>query len=171
MVAGKGKGLTLLRLCNELLRRLSKAKNTVFCGRILMLLSSVFPLTERSGVNLRGEINTENITHIESSEVSIVPDVGSSPSRQRTKGSQDLSVEKMDVDEGKTSLFPKSLKRNIYSGKHFPNDPFFDLQSGPRNRNQSRLRKRQRVELLRKTLNSTLNSGVCRHFSAIHRYL
>ena len=110
MVAGKGKGLTLLRLCNELLRRLSKAKNTVFCGRILMLLSSVFPLTERSGVNLRGEINTENITHIESSEVSIVPDVGSSPSRQRTKGSQDLSVEKMDVDEGKTSLFPKSLR-------------------------------------------------------------
>ena len=28
---------------------------TIFCGRILTFLSSVFPLGERSGVNLRGE--------------------------------------------------------------------------------------------------------------------
>jgi len=28
---------------------------TIFCGRILTLLSGVFPLGERSGVNLRGE--------------------------------------------------------------------------------------------------------------------
>ncbi|GJJ77712.1 THO complex subunit 1 [Entomortierella parvispora] len=117
MVAGKGKGLTLLRLCNELLRRLSKAKNTVFCGRILMLLSSVFPLTERSGVNLRGEINTENITHIESGEVSIVPDVASSPSRQRSKSSQDQSTEKMDVDEEWSSLSqPDSPEEESKSG-------------------------------------------------------
>ena len=30
-------------------------KNTEFCGRILIFLSQVFPLGERSGVNLRGE--------------------------------------------------------------------------------------------------------------------
>lgn len=29
--------------------------NTIFCGRILTFLSGVFPLGERSGVNLRGE--------------------------------------------------------------------------------------------------------------------
>ncbi|KAK9667521.1 hypothetical protein K7432_017751, partial [Basidiobolus ranarum] len=62
MVAGKGKGLVFLRLCNELLRRLSKTKNTVFCGRILILLAKVFPLGERSGVNLRGDFNIENGT-------------------------------------------------------------------------------------------------------------
>jgi hypothetical protein len=28
---------------------------TIFCGRILTFLSDVFPLGERSGVNLRGE--------------------------------------------------------------------------------------------------------------------
>lgn len=52
----KGKALVLLRTLNDLLRRISKmGSNTVFCGRILMFLSGVFPLGERSGVNLRGE--------------------------------------------------------------------------------------------------------------------
>lgn len=58
----KGKGLVLLRLCNELLRRLSKAEDTIFCGRILIFLSKSFILGERSGVNLRGEFNVENTT-------------------------------------------------------------------------------------------------------------
>ncbi|KAH9046953.1 THO complex subunit 1 transcription elongation factor-domain-containing protein [Lactarius deliciosus] len=52
----KGKALILLRTLNDLLRRLSKmGSNTIFCGRILTFLSGVFPLGERSGVNLRGE--------------------------------------------------------------------------------------------------------------------
>jgi hypothetical protein len=52
----KGKALILLRTLNDLLRRLSKmGNNTIFCGRILTFLSGVFPLGERSGVNLRGE--------------------------------------------------------------------------------------------------------------------
>jgi hypothetical protein len=57
MVPQKGKALILLRTLNELLRRLSKMgeRNTEFCGRILIFLSQVFPLGERSGVNLRGE--------------------------------------------------------------------------------------------------------------------
>lgn len=57
MVPQKGKALILLRTLNELLKRLSKMgeRNTEFCGRILIFLSQVFPLGERSGVNLRGE--------------------------------------------------------------------------------------------------------------------
>ncbi|THV06472.1 UDP-glucose 4-epimerase [Dendrothele bispora CBS 962.96] len=56
MVPQKGKALVLLRTLNDLLRRLSKTGNmTLFCGRILTFLSGVFPLGERSGVNLRGE--------------------------------------------------------------------------------------------------------------------
>ncbi|KDQ51135.1 hypothetical protein JAAARDRAFT_41403 [Jaapia argillacea MUCL 33604] len=57
LVPQKGKALILLRTLNDLLRRLSKmgTTSTKFCGRILTFLSAVFPLGERSGVNLRGE--------------------------------------------------------------------------------------------------------------------
>ncbi len=60
----------LLRTCNELLRRLSKPSqhHTVFAGRVLSLLAAVFPLGERSGVNLRGDFNVENKTHIEEND-------------------------------------------------------------------------------------------------------
>src|SRR5688572_4744395 len=69
MVPGKGKGLVLLRLCNDLLRRLSRTQNTVYSGRILMFLSTVYPLSERSGVNLRGDFNKDNVTHYEGEDV------------------------------------------------------------------------------------------------------
>ena len=59
---GKGKALPLLRLCNEALRKLSKSENASMCGRIQVFLASVFPLSERSGVNLKGLYHTENIT-------------------------------------------------------------------------------------------------------------
>ncbi|KAG0310121.1 hypothetical protein BGZ99_000645 [Dissophora globulifera] len=98
MVSGKGKGLTLLRMCNELLRRLSKAKNTVFCGRILMLLSSVFPITERSGVNLKGDFHTDNVTLVESEDITAVQDM--SPSHSRKDDASNVpNGTSMDVDE------------------------------------------------------------------------
>lgn len=56
MQATKGKALVLLRTLNDLLRRLSKTGSTaMLCGRILTFLSTIFPMGERSGVNLRGE--------------------------------------------------------------------------------------------------------------------
>ena len=60
----RGKGPLLLRLSNELLRRLpkSKAEDVIFSGRILMFLSSVFALGEKSGVNLRGNYNISRVT-------------------------------------------------------------------------------------------------------------
>lgn len=79
MVPQKGKALVLLRTLNDLLRRLSKTgKTTMFCGRILTFLSGVFPLGERSGVNLRGEYGPqwEGVTY-----------------------EADVKEEKMDVDE------------------------------------------------------------------------
>ena len=39
----------LLRMCNDLLRRLSRSQNTVFRGRILLFLAKFFPFSERSG--------------------------------------------------------------------------------------------------------------------------
>ncbi|CRK91806.1 CLUMA_CG005431, isoform A [Clunio marinus] len=52
----------LLRMCNDLLRRLSRSQNTVFCGRILLFLAKFFPFSERSGLNIISEFNVENIT-------------------------------------------------------------------------------------------------------------
>lgn len=49
----------LLRACNDLLRRLSRNQNTVFCGRILIFLANFFPLFERSGLNLTSEFNQD----------------------------------------------------------------------------------------------------------------
>lgn len=54
----------LLRTCNDLLRRLSRSQYTVFCGRILVFLARFFPLFERSGLNLLGEFNRENVINL-----------------------------------------------------------------------------------------------------------
>lgn len=48
--------LCLLKICNALLRRLSKTHNSVFCGKILVFLSFTFALSERSAVNLSGTV-------------------------------------------------------------------------------------------------------------------
>uniref|UniRef100_A0A4W5QDU6 THO complex 1 n=1 Tax=Hucho hucho TaxID=62062 RepID=A0A4W5QDU6_9TELE len=52
----------LLRMCNDLLRRLSKSQNIVFCGRIQLFLALIFPLSEKSGLNLQSQFNPDNIT-------------------------------------------------------------------------------------------------------------
>ncbi|KAK9348923.1 THO complex, subunit THOC1 [Lipomyces starkeyi] len=58
----KRPGRDLIRYCNALLRRLSKTQNSSFAGKILMFLANAFPLSERSGINPRGEFDTDNIT-------------------------------------------------------------------------------------------------------------
>ncbi len=59
------KYLIILRSCNELLRRLSRAEDTVFCGRVFIFLFQSFPLGDKSSVNLRGEFHTDNVTVFE----------------------------------------------------------------------------------------------------------
>lgn len=54
-----------MRLCNDIVRRLSKSKDAHLCGRVLIYLSRVFPSGERSGVNLRGDLNVDNTTTID----------------------------------------------------------------------------------------------------------
>ncbi|KAI1005974.1 hypothetical protein K3495_g2250 [Podosphaera aphanis] len=58
----QSKNLIILRTCNELLRRLSRAEDTAFCGRVFIFLFQSFPLGDKSSVNLRGEYHTENVT-------------------------------------------------------------------------------------------------------------
>ncbi|KAI1720295.1 THO complex subunit 1 transcription elongation factor domain-containing protein [Ditylenchus destructor] len=55
----------ILRMCNDLLKRISRTVDTGFCGRILILLARSLPLNEKSGLNLPGHFNTENTTSYE----------------------------------------------------------------------------------------------------------
>ena len=45
----------------DLLKRLSKSQNTVFSGRIHLFLAKLFPLNEKSGLNLMSHFS-ENLT-------------------------------------------------------------------------------------------------------------
>lgn len=117
MISGKGKALVLLRLLNDLLRRLPKSKpeHVVFCGRILMLLSSSFPLGEQSGVNLRGNFNKRNVTLFEATppaeeaSTSILPDdsVGAvvvEEEEETAKGKiEEANQMEIDVKKGSSS--------------------------------------------------------------------
>jgi hypothetical protein len=106
MVPQKGKALILLRTLNDLLRRLSKmGSTTIFCGRILTFLSGVFPLGERSGVNLRGEygptwegVKEPEKGQDEGSSEEAITEVPIEP--KETEGEGD----KMQVDEVKKSI-------------------------------------------------------------------
>ena len=61
------KDIVILRAFNELLRRLSRAEEAVFCGRVFIFLFQSFPLGVRSSVNPKGEFHTDNITTFEES--------------------------------------------------------------------------------------------------------
>lgn len=76
------KKLVILRTCNELLRRLSRALDPAFSGRVFIYLFQSFPLGDRSSVNLRGEYHVENVTTWD---------------QEPPKG-EDSSADSMDVD-------------------------------------------------------------------------
>ncbi|KAI1315033.1 hypothetical protein EDD11_001372 [Mortierella claussenii] len=117
--------LVLLRLSNDLLRRLSKAKNTVFSGRILMLLASVFPIAERSGVNLTGHFNVDNVTLIEG-HLATNPPGPVSTSSQRGE-SLFNNGQSMDVDEEsstvKQALEPETFYTEFWKLQAFFSNP------------------------------------------------
>ncbi|KAF0323231.1 nuclear matrix protein [Colletotrichum asianum] len=80
----KQKQLVILRSCNELLRRLSRAEDTAFCGRVFIFMFQSFPLGDKSSVNLRGEYHVENVT--------VYDDLGVK---------DDDAADQMDVDQPK----------------------------------------------------------------------
>ncbi|KAJ6243727.1 hpr1 [Anaeramoeba flamelloides] len=49
--------LIILRTCNQLLERISKTEGHVFYSQIRMFLTNLFPLSEKSGVNLASSFN------------------------------------------------------------------------------------------------------------------
>ncbi|XP_076167470.1 THO complex 1-like protein Hpr1 isoform X2 [Ptiloglossa arizonensis] len=77
----------LLRMCNDLLRRLSRSQQTVFCGRILLFLAKFFPFSERSGLNIVSEFNLENHTEFgsEKSKEDVLEQITKDDDKSETK--------------------------------------------------------------------------------------
>ena len=97
----KPKHLVILRTCNELLRRLSRAEDTVFCGRVFIYLFQSFPLGDRSSVNLRGEYHVDNITTYD-----------------KTSFSSSKSPELMDIDIKDTQTSDLTTQPSHALNKH-----------------------------------------------------
>ncbi|KAJ7459047.1 THO complex subunit 1 transcription elongation factor-domain-containing protein, partial [Mycena galericulata] len=115
LVPQKGKALILLRTLNDLLRRLSKmGSTTIFCGRILTFLSGVFPLGERSGVNLRGEYGPtwEGVK----APVATAVDPGEQDVVMADAKETEKEEDKMQVDdEAKKPAVPEDNKDDFYN--------------------------------------------------------
>ncbi|KAF3769992.1 hypothetical protein M406DRAFT_343949 [Cryphonectria parasitica EP155] len=104
------KKLVLLRSCNELLRRLSRAEDTAFSGRVFIFLFQSLPSGDKSSVNLRGEYHTQNVTTYD----------------QDTSKAEDAE-DKMDVDTQeigtRDSNEPSQGKNVSFSGKKDTSSP------------------------------------------------
>ncbi|KAJ2774769.1 hypothetical protein IWQ56_000434 [Coemansia nantahalensis] len=59
-----GKGIVMLRMCNGLLRRIPQSTQSEFAGRVQVFVANSFPLSERSGVNLRGDFDRSNLPQL-----------------------------------------------------------------------------------------------------------
>ncbi|CAK7227876.1 hypothetical protein SBRCBS47491_006717 [Sporothrix bragantina] len=102
--------LVILRSCNDLLRRLSRADDTPFCGRVFIFLFQVFPLGDKSSVNLRGEFHVENVTTYDKTPAKAGGD------------EEDGAAEKMDVDDVQEKDDAAGKKVAGKDKKHPPTD-------------------------------------------------
>lgn len=87
----------LLRMCNDILRRLSKSQNTIFCGRIQLFLAQLFPLEEKSALNLMSSFHSENVTIYK---------------KNPSEFSDDIGAENMDTEDGE--LTPNPVDYSLY---------------------------------------------------------
>ena len=61
--------LSLLKIKNIVLKRLSSSLDTKFRGKVQLLLSEIFKLSERSGVNLKGFYSNNSTLTIQTNEI------------------------------------------------------------------------------------------------------
>lgn len=86
----------VLRMCNDLLKRLSRTVDTSFCGRILVLLARALPLCEKSGLNLVSHFNVDNVTKFDLVESTVDSEVNEDGEEMETgeiKEGRDIPVD------------------------------------------------------------------------------
>ena len=113
----------LLRCWNTLMQRLSKSTDLLLCGRVLMFLSHVLPLSEKSGVNLKGEFNKGNVTEYEE-ELH-----GEEAERMQAEGTSEKTFKLRSTDEkldGQMEVFKAfilSCRRGLWTHTHACRSP------------------------------------------------
>uniref|UniRef100_A0A915L0S9 THO complex subunit 1 n=1 Tax=Romanomermis culicivorax TaxID=13658 RepID=A0A915L0S9_ROMCU len=113
----------VLRLSNDLLRRLSRTTHTVFCGRIFVFLARLLPLNEKSGLNSIGLFNTENVTKFDTVEDTSFHSVdGRSSGQKMTEDSTTMEVEEGEMDDESKPESSVLVDYNLYC-------KFWQLQS------------------------------------------
>ena len=112
-------------MISDLLRRLSRSQNTVFCGRILLFLAKFFPFSERSGLNVVSEFNLENTTVFSSVEEAAQFKNGSSD-KEEDEEAMEVDSDGIKIEADQRSL---SVDYALYS-------KFWKLQDFFRNPNQ-----------------------------------
>ncbi|CAH8529720.1 unnamed protein product [Schistosoma intercalatum] len=96
---------TLLRMCNDLLRRLSKSQNTVFCGQIQLFLTRLFPLDEKSGLNFMSNFNSEK---------DVLYNKNPDPSAFKHQVSHDHTSDDLEEGEMTDSSTPLEVDAGLY---------------------------------------------------------
>lgn len=91
----------ILRSCNELLRRLSRAEDTAFSGRVFIFLFQSLPPGDKSSVNLRGEYHTQNVTTYDQ----IAPKTEEDGDKMDVDAEATLAKESSEQVQGKTVSF------------------------------------------------------------------
>ncbi|TFB01773.1 THO complex subunit 1 [Trichoderma ghanense] len=110
----KQKNLVILRTCNELLRRLSRAEDTAFCGRVFIFMFQSFPLGDRSSVNLRGEYHVENVTNYERTEDDSKMEIDTQTDTSKEQGDSKAATKNGAQDSNK-ALDPDTLYPMFWS--------------------------------------------------------
>ena len=123
--------LTMLRTCNDLARRLSKGKTSdvVLRGRVSLLLAALYPLSERSALNISGAYNDdENRRGVDER---LEPDAAAaSGGREDTKKTKVLAGASASVDEA-SSAVDAAFYRTFWNLQVFFRDPPSTLGAGP----------------------------------------
>lgn len=126
------KKLVILRSCNELLRRLSRAEDTAFSGRVFIFLFQSLPPGDKSSVNLRGEYHTQNVTTFDQTTPKVEDhgdkmdvDLGGALSKQSSELAQGKTVSFSEKKDGaeKKALDPDALYLIFWSLQDSFNQP------------------------------------------------
>ncbi|EGT49603.1 hypothetical protein CAEBREN_23001 [Caenorhabditis brenneri] len=114
----------ILRLCNDLLRRLSRTAETSFCGRIMFFLSRFLPLTEKSGVNFMGHFNTLNITNYEETDAAAEALIAATSSKAQTPvDGEEMEIGEIEEEGAKEIVVTPEMYRQFWSLQKFMSNP------------------------------------------------
>ena len=111
---GSRSALALLKLCNELLRKLSKATHGEFRGRVLHFLAYVFPIHERSAVNVSGKANTAIATHFSTEDEFAADEAEAAPAAQSQAPADAVAAPQDDSDSDSKTVVDFKLYKTLW---------------------------------------------------------